>query len=123
MTTDPASEFVPEWTDGDKLRKVRRHLGLTQEEFAERLGVPGPTYMAWETDRNRITSLKAIARRIKQMTGTPLWWWFDTERPAPHPPEAPPSGRRGDDDTRGDGIGPGSTQPVGWIDTTVQRAA
>jgi len=33
MSTQPGTEYVPEWTDGDKLRKVRRHLGLTQEEF------------------------------------------------------------------------------------------
>ncbi|KLO54118.1 helix-turn-helix domain-containing protein [Mycolicibacterium senegalense] len=81
MTTDPASEFVPEWTDGDKLRKVRRHLGLSQEEFADRIQVKPSTYMAWESDRNRIKDLKTIARRIKVLTGTPLWWWFDTEPP------------------------------------------
>ena len=81
MSTQPEGEFVPEWTDGDKLRKVRRHLKMTQEQFATALQVNPITYGAWESDRNRITDMKAIARRIKAMTGTPLWWWFDTERP------------------------------------------
>lgn len=82
MSIDPVSEYVPEWTDGDKLRKVRRHLGLNQEDFAARLQVNRSTYMAWESDRNRVKDMKAIAKRIKAMTGTPLWWWFDTERPS-----------------------------------------
>lgn len=81
MSTDAAPEFVPEWTDGDKLRKVRRHLKLSQEEFAERLQVNPSTYMAWESDRNHVKDLRTIARRIKAMAGTPLWWWFDTEPP------------------------------------------
>jgi transcriptional regulator with XRE-family HTH domain len=113
MSTNPALEFVPEWTDGDKLRKVRRHLGLTQEEFAARLGIPGPTYMAWETDRNRIKNVKAIAKRVKQISGTPLWWFLDTEVPAPHPPGAPLDAQRGDD-TPDDNYGGASIQPVGW---------
>ncbi len=103
MTTDVASEFVPEWTDGDKLRKVRRHLKLSQEEFAERLQVNASTYMAWESDRNRIKDLKTIARRIKVLSGTPLWWWFDTERPS-----TPPSGPGG-----GGGLTSG---PTSWFD-------
>lgn len=81
MTIDPAGEFVPEWTDGEKLRKIRRHLGLNQEEFAARLQVKAATYAAWETDRNRVKDMRTVARRIKAMAGTPLWWWFDTERP------------------------------------------
>lgn len=81
MSTQPEGEFIPEWTDGDKLRKVRRHLGMTQAEFAEALQINPITYGAWESDRNRIKDLRTIARRIKVMAGTPLWWWFDTERP------------------------------------------
>ena len=95
MTTDPVSEFVPEWTDGDKLRKVRRHLGMNQEEFATCIQVNPSTYMAWEADRNRIKDLKTIARRVKVLTGTPLWWWFDTERPdfGPGPDDGGTRGR------------------------------
>jgi transcriptional regulator with XRE-family HTH domain len=103
MSTHPSSGYVPEWTDGDKLRKVRRHLRLTQEEFAEKLGVTVAAYTAWESDRNRITNLKAIARRIKQMAGTPLWWWFDTEPPIP-----PDGGRPVSEEEAG---GPGSQKP------------
>jgi len=101
MSTQPEDEFVPEWTDGDKLRKVRRHLGLTQEEFAEKIGVKASTYMAWESDRNRIRDLRIIARRIKLMAGTPLWWWFDTERPDSGP-----------DDGGGSRLGESNPRPI-----------
>lgn len=109
MTTDPASEFVPEWTDGDKLRKVRRHLGLSQEEFAERIQVKAPTYMAWESDRNRVKDMRAIARRIKAMTGTPLWWWFDTERPESGEPP-PDGGNRSH-------LGESNPRPIHYLDS------
>lgn len=81
MSTQPEGDYVPEWTDGDKLRKVRLHMGMTQADFAEALQVNAVTYSGWESDRNRIKDLKTIARRIKVLSGTPLWWWFDTERP------------------------------------------
>lgn len=96
MSIETAGEYVPAWTDGDKLRKVRRHLRLNQEQMAELLQVKASTYMAWESDRNRIKDLKAIARRCKALAGTPLWWWFDTEPPRPSDPDGgltePPGG-------------------------------
>ncbi len=33
---------------GDRIRKLRRSLGLTQEEFAENIGVKGGVVSAWE---------------------------------------------------------------------------
>lgn len=97
MTTAPNPEetFPLEWTDGEKLRKVRRHLKLTQEQFAELLDVKPSAYMAWESDRNRIPDPKVIAKRLKMLAGVPLWWFLDTEPPAgPNDPDGGLRARR-----------------------------
>ncbi len=39
---------VPDWTLADRLRKIRRHVGMSQAQFAALLGVRAPTYSAWE---------------------------------------------------------------------------
>lgn len=88
--TESDERFPLEWTDGEKLRKVRRHLGVTQEKFAELLEVKASTYMAWESDRNRVADPKAIARRLKLLADVPMWWFLDTEPPSD--PNGPDSG-------------------------------
>jgi len=93
MTTQPAGDFVPEWSDGEKLRKIRRHLGKTQEEFATALGVKPTTYSAWEADRNSVREPKVIARRLKMLAGVPMWWFLDSERPSG--PDGPDGGENG----------------------------
>jgi DNA-binding transcriptional regulator YiaG len=42
----------PVW-DGDGVRALRQHLGLTQEELAEELNVRQQTVSEWETGRYR----------------------------------------------------------------------
>lgn len=79
--TNADERFPLEWTDGEKLRKVRRHLGVTQEKFAELLEVKPSTYMAWESGRNAVNDPKAIARRLKLLADVPMWWFLDTEPP------------------------------------------
>jgi len=37
---------------GREVRDIRRKLGLTQEEFAFRLGVSATTVMNWERDKH-----------------------------------------------------------------------
>lgn len=88
--TDADERFPLEWTDGEKLRKVRRYLGVTQEKFAELLEVKSSTYMAWESGRNAINDPKAIARRLKLLADVPMWWFLDTE-----PPTSPNGGPDG----------------------------
>ena len=42
----------PQWSWGDRLRKVRRDVaGLGQSDMAALVGVPTPTYGTWEADR------------------------------------------------------------------------
>ncbi len=38
----------PKW-DKDRIQALRRHLGLTQQEMAERLGTRQQTISEWET--------------------------------------------------------------------------
>lgn len=37
----------PQW-DGERIRALRRHLGLTQREMANRLGIRQQTVSEWE---------------------------------------------------------------------------
>ena len=45
--------------DGTTVRRLRRRLGLTQSQFAERLGVHLVTVKKWETGAQRIGPLAA----------------------------------------------------------------
>jgi DNA-binding XRE family transcriptional regulator len=89
MTTDPDFDglFVPEWTFGDKVRKVRRELKLTQADFAGRLGVKENTYNAWETGRNtpNLKDAQQVAKRLRLMCGIPEWWILGLEPQNPRP--------------------------------------
>ena len=100
MSTQTEGAFVPEWTDGEKLRKIRRHMGMTQGEFASALGVKATTYSSWESDRNQVRDQKGIAKRLKMLANVPMWWFLDAE---------PPSGPDGPD---GDGVRPKGFEPL-----------
>lgn len=47
--------------DGVWVKALRKQLGLTQTEFAERLGVSLPSITRWELDQFRPTKLAANA--------------------------------------------------------------
>ncbi|MDD5082670.1 MAG: helix-turn-helix transcriptional regulator [Dehalococcoidales bacterium] len=56
--------------DSDRIQDLRRHLGLTQRELAERLGTRQQTISEWETGMYRprgasATLLSIIAERAK----------------------------------------------------------
>lgn len=72
--TDFGSRWTPEFTFGDHMRKIRRDLGLSQEDFARPLGVPKVTYGAWETGRNQPADVVAVAKRVELAYGVPAWW-------------------------------------------------
>lgn len=69
---------IPEWTFGDRVRKVRlERTDLTQGGFAKEIGVNGPTLSAWESGRNRAPrgqDLIGIAKRISARTGVSVEW-------------------------------------------------
>lgn len=70
----------PEWTVGDRLRKARRSTGMSQRDFAARLGVREMTYANWESDYRHPTDLAVIARKIRTLTGIPVDWFLSLER-------------------------------------------
>lgn len=69
---------VPEWTFGDRLRKIRRESGLTQGQFAARIGYTAERYSHWEADRNKPDDIVEVARRIYKEFNVPPSWTLDT---------------------------------------------
>ena len=53
----------------DLVREVRQRLGLTQEQFASRLGVTFPTVNRWEKGRSKPSGMarKLLAEMVRQM--------------------------------------------------------
>lgn len=78
-----SSSGVPEWNFADRLRKIRRDRHLTQEEFAERLGVKPVTFSAWEAGRSRPHDITEIAQTIERVFGVPAAWTLGVLEPAP----------------------------------------
>lgn len=79
MTTFPAmtreeGSNVPEWTLGDRLRKIRRDQHMTQEQIGLELGIKPVTWAAWEAGRNRPDDVVALAVLIEQRYGVPAGW-------------------------------------------------
>jgi transcriptional regulator with XRE-family HTH domain len=68
------TERIPQWTIGDRLRKIRLDQGQGQRQFALDLGVASGTYSQWETGANMPRDLVAIARRIELLTRVPAAW-------------------------------------------------
>lgn len=82
--------ITPTWTFADRLRKVRRLLGLTQNAFAEQLGENRSAYIAWESDLNLPRDLVAVARKVEAASGVPASWMLglDDGNPGPGIPVA-----------------------------------
>lgn len=86
MSSPTASESAPvypDWSVGDKLRKVRRDvLKIEQAEFAERLGVNRQRYAAWESGRTTPRDILALARRVELISRVPASWLLGLDVPA-----------------------------------------
>lgn len=79
---------IPTWTFGERARKVRRELGLTQSDMAEKLGVTYPAYSSWESGRHTPADIASMAVKLEQATGVAREWflgWAD-ETPGPDGP-------------------------------------
>lgn len=91
MTTSPVDKYFPEWTVADRLRRIRRDAKLTQEAFADRIGLVGhhQRYAAWETGRNQppMSEFIVIAKRIHLAFGVAPEWTLGLEMS--HGPEGP----------------------------------
>lgn len=103
MTTSPsdiAGPWIPEWSFGDKVRKIRRAKGMTQTEFAQALGVGDRAAAAWESIDDRMPrDVVAIAKRIEVRFQVPAAWLLGLEVPTPPSP----------DPLDGDAVGTSST--------------
>lgn len=56
-------------TLGEKIREVRQSLRMTQQEFAEEIGVERNTVWRWENDRQRPKPLGTVLLLIELKTG------------------------------------------------------
>lgn len=76
MSTQVAAEssVIPEWSLGDRLRKIRRLSGHSQAEFAALLDENQKTYAAWELDTSVPRNVVTISKRVEVATGVPAAW-------------------------------------------------
>ena len=65
---------LPQWTLADRLRKIRRDRHMTQDEFADVLGVKAVTLSAWEAGRTRPHDVVELAGEIERRFGVPAAW-------------------------------------------------
>lgn len=65
---------IVKWTYGDRLRKIRRTMGLSSRDFAAALGVTNSSLAQWETDRSLPRDPDALADLVQEVTGIPAAW-------------------------------------------------
>src|SRR4029077_11916056 len=91
MSTQPLGT-IPEWTWGDRVRKVRRLAKLGQAELAAIMTVSPATVAAWEASLNEPRNAVAIAKRIEVALGVPATWMLGLDAgPSPSSQALPPS--------------------------------
>lgn len=71
MTTQ-RYERIPEWTQGDRLRKARETTGFGQREFAEHIGVSHQTITNAEKGHRTVRKITMNAWALA--TGVPVEW-------------------------------------------------
>ena len=79
----PTPGYIPRWTFGDRARRVRRDMGLSQQQMADALRVGLKAYSAWESGKN-VPNLTDIAVRFERVSGVPRAWflgWADENGP------------------------------------------
>lgn len=65
---------IPEWTLADRLRKIRRDRHMTQEDFAQELGVKAVTLGGWEAGHSKPKDVTDVAHQIERRFGVPAAW-------------------------------------------------
>jgi DNA-binding transcriptional regulator YiaG len=69
------------WTWGDRIRKVRRDLGMNQAEFAELVGYGEKAIAAWESGKNKPADVLAASKAISDATRVVREWLLGLEAP------------------------------------------
>ncbi len=85
MSSDAITYQIPQWTLGDRLRRIRRDVRLSQHDFAARIGVGPKAYAAWEADKNRPGDVVAVAQRVQLAFGVPAHWTLGIDGSEPGP--------------------------------------
>ena len=86
MTQHKIQSWTPQFEFSDRIRKIRRDLGVSQESFAADLGIKKVTLGAWEVGRSEPRDVVAVAKRIELLTRVPAAWtlglYEESRRPA-----------------------------------------
>ena len=89
--TQEQTVWIPEETFGDRLRRIRRGVGLNQEAFVARLDncVGIKAYGSWEAGSREPRGAVAFAKRIELAFGVPAAWTLglDVGSPGPTSPD------------------------------------
>ena len=67
-----AGVVIPEWTQGDRMRKARQLTGLSTMEFAREIGVSQKTINNAESDSHVVR--KIVMNAWSLATGVPVEW-------------------------------------------------
>jgi transcriptional regulator with XRE-family HTH domain len=74
---------IPSWTLGDRLRKVRREVGMTQAEAAEACGLDREAWAKWELNKTLPRNQVVVAEAVETAFGVPAWWVLGLPQPGP----------------------------------------
>lgn len=72
---------VPTMQLGDRLRRIRRDEGLSQDAFAAALGIHKEAYSTYESGRNRPSDVVRLASDIEARFGVAAWWTLGLSDP------------------------------------------
>lgn len=116
---------IPEWSFGDRIRKVRVSVaGMTQAEFADAIDVGEASLAQWETDRAKPHDIRAVTLRIQEVFGISAAWLIDVDQPG-HRPHHPRTGATTTKARRGGKVKqapPGGLEPP-TLRLTAERSA
>lgn len=76
---------IPQWTFAERARKVRRDLGLTQQQMADQIEVGLKAYSAWESGKNSPEDIAGIAVKFEGVSGVPRTWFLGWADDGPSP--------------------------------------
>lgn len=89
MSTMTAFGRVPTWGFGDRIRKIRRELGMSQAAFASALDVGEKAVASWESGRTTPDDLVALANKIQGQWDYSAAWLAGVNVPPQHPDGGP----------------------------------
>jgi len=66
--------YIPQFTFGDRVAKIRRDMTLEQFRFGELIGYSKSTIAGWEAEGKQPRDLVSVARKISEVSGAPVGW-------------------------------------------------